>query len=216
MNEYRDYIEPGRRVELIVRTTNSTIRFYCAFDRFEENSIFVGKPQNKHVQFNFPLGQMLDLYAYTRGGVFRLRCRLKSYNGEKCELSLPISVDKIQRREFIRVNIKTDVIIKPRPSTRIITIRTKTKNISAKGLNVVLDQDISNFANVDLEIIFPDRVIKTVAKIIKVKPIDIESRTYYSTSLMFLSITDKEINFIVKKCFEYEAAQRRKMLEIEY
>ena len=26
---------------------------------------------------------------------------------------------------------------------------------------------------------------------------------------------DKEINFIVKKCFEFEAAQRRKMLENE-
>ena len=216
MNEYLDYIETGKKIELIARVANNAIRFFCTFDKATDKAITVVKPTNKHIKFNFPQGQLLELYAYTRGGVFKLKCRLLEYNNNICKLSLPISVDKIQRREFIRVNIKTDVIIKPRPSTRIITIRTKTKNISAKGLNVVLDQDISNFANVDLEIIFPDRVIKTVAKIIKVKPIDIESRTYYSTSLMFLSITDKEINFIVKKCFEYEAAQRRKMLEIEY
>ncbi len=215
MNEYRDYIEPGRRVELIVRTTNSTIRFYCAFDRFEENSIFVGKPQNKHVQFNFPLGQMLDLYAYTRGGVFRLRCRLKSYNGEKCELSLPISVDKIQRREYIRVKMKIDTIIKLSPFAGTKIVRTKSKDISAKGIRLLLDEDISKYAKVELTLIFSEETINTLAKVIKSKPIEINSVKYYDTSLEFISISDKEINFIVKKCFEFESAQRRKMLENE-
>ena len=213
MNEFLDYIEIGKKVELILRTANGAIRFYCTFEGVEGNSILVSNPKNKHVKFNCQNGQLLDLYAYTRGGVFKLKCRLLDYSEKFCTLSLPMSVDKIQRREYIRVKMKISTIIKLFPATSKNTIHAESRNISAKGINLLLDTDISKFSKIDLTLLFAEQTIYTNAKIIKIKPVKIGPNTYYDTSLEFISISDKEINFIVKKCFEFEAAQRKKMLD---
>ena len=63
--------------------------------------------------------------------------------------------------------------------------------------------------------LFEEGSISTVAQIIKIRPVEIGQKTYYSTSLMFITISEKEMSFIVKKCFEFEAAQRRKLLDSE-
>ena len=78
---------------------------------------------------------------------------------------------------------------------------------------MLLDQDISRSASLEVSLLFPEKTITTTAKIIKVTPVEIDSKTYYSTSVMFVTISEKEIDFIVKKCFEFEALQRKKWLE---
>ncbi len=213
MDRYKDYLEIGKKIEIITRSTSGVVRFLCYLEEINKDSIIISKPKNKHIAFNFTCGQTLELYAYTRGGVFKLNCRLEAYLENKCKLSLPLSVDNIQRREYIRVNMNVDAIIRPKPSTNIISLKTKTKNISAKGLNVLLDQDISRSASLEVSLLFPEKTISTTAKIIRVTPVEIDSKTYYSTSIMFVTISEKEIDFIVKKCFEFEALQRKKWLE---
>ena len=213
MDRYKDYLEIGKKIEIITRSTKGVVRFLSYLEEINKDSIIIGKPKNKHIGFNFTCGQNLELYAYTRGGVFKLVCRLEAYLENKCKLSLPISVDNIQRREYIRVNMGVDVIIRPKPATNIISLKTKTRNISAKGLNVLLDQDISRSASLEVSLLFPEKIITTTAKVIKVRQVEIESKTYFSTSLMFVAISEKEIDFIVKKCFEFEALQRKKWLE---
>ena len=213
MDRYKDYLEIGKKIEIITRSTSGVVRFLCYLEEINKDSIIISKPKNKHIAFNFTCGQTLELYAYTRGGVFKLNCRLEAYLENKCKLSLPLSVDNIQRREYIRVNMNVDAIIRPKPSTNIISLKTKTKNISAKGLNVLLDQDISRSASLEVSLLFPEKTITTTAKIIKVTPDEIDSKTYYSTSVMFVTISEKEIDFIVKKCFEFEALQRKNTWE---
>ncbi len=215
MNEFLDYIESGKRVELITHAHNSTTRFYCAYYGIENNSIVLSCPKNKHIKFNLPTGENIYLYAYTRGGVFKLTCKLLSYNEKQCILSLPLNVEKIQRREYIRVKMQIDTVIKIIDYTGTKIIRTKSKDISAKGIRLLLDHDISKSVKIEISIIFPEQTINTLAKVIKIKQTDTETFKQFNTSLTFISITDKEMNFIVKKCFEYEAAQRKKMLEKE-
>lgn len=214
MNDYLDYIEYGKRAELIVRTPKGTVRFYCAINDIKEDCIILSEPRNKHIKFNANSGQNLELYTYTRGGIFKLCCRLLKFEEKQCILSLPIKIDRIQRREYIRVRMQIDTVIKLSfpPNT---TIRTKSKNISAKGINLNLYQDISKSPKIELSLVFPEQTINTSAKIVKVKQVETDGMNCYNTSLEFISIKDKEINFIVKKCFEFEAAQRRKMLENE-
>ena len=213
MDRYKDYLEIGKKIEIITRNSKGVIRFLSYLEEINKDSIIISKPKNKHIAFNFTCGQTLELYAYTRGGVFKLNCRLEAYLENKCKLSLPLSVDNIQRREYIRVNMNVDAIIRPKPAINIISLKTKTKNISAKGLNVLLDQDISRSASLEVSLLFPEKTISTTAKIIRVTPVEIDSKTYYSTSIMFVTISEKEIDFIVKKCFEFEALQRKKWLE---
>ncbi len=212
MDRYLDYIDTGKKIELIIRTPNGAVRFASFFEEQNDKCILISTPKNKHIKFNFPTGQILELYAYTRGGVFKLKCRLLAINEKNCELSLPFGVENIQRREYIRVNMGINIIIKLLPSQKT-TLKTKTKNISAKGANVLLDIDISKYSKVELTLLFPEKTIKTIAKVIKIKPVMIDSTKYYSTSFMFVCTTNRETDFIVKKCFEFESAQRRKFLD---
>ena len=214
MNEYLDYLTQGKKIEIIIRTPRGALRFFCGFKCIKANLIITTLPKNKYITFNFPAGQALELYIYTKSGVFKLLCRLQKFNEELCVISLPENVKKIQRREYIRVNMKVRTTISLNTPTYSKTIRTNSRNISAKGINLLLDEDISKYAKkINLSLLFPECIIKTLAQVIKSTPVKTESGLYYDTSLMFITISEKEIDFIVKKCFEFEAAQRRKLLD---
>lgn len=214
MKDYLNYIKEAKKVEIIARSTDCTVRFFCNFIRSSDKSLFFTKPTNKYTEFNYPKGQTLELYIYTANGVFRLKCRLESCENQQCELLLPQSVDKIQRREFIRVGLKVKTIINLKTPTYTKNIKTDSKDLSANGIRVILDEDISKYdKNIELSILFPDNIIKTRAKLIKVKPTVINSTTYYETSLSFITSNKRDVDFIVKKCFEFQAQQRKKLLD---
>ena len=217
MNDYLNYIKEAKKVEVIARGLDCTIRFFCNFIQKRDESLVFTKPTNKHIVFNYPKGQPLELYIYTSNGVFKLRCRLENCKDEQCELSLPHSVDKIQRREFIRVGMKVKTVIKLTTPSYAKVIKTDSKDISANGIRVLLDEDISKYNHkIELSILFPDNIIKTLAKLVKVRPILINSTTYYETSLNYVTINAREVDFIVKKCFEFQAMQRRKLLDKKF
>ena len=214
MNEYLDHLVQGKKIEIIIRTPRGALRFFCNFKNVNTNSIITTLPKNKHIAFNFPSNQALELYIYTKNGVYKLVCRLQRCENDLCEISLPESVNKIQRREYIRVNMKVRTTISLNTPNYSKTIRTNSRNISAKGINLLLDEDISKYTKkINLSLLFPECIIKTLAHVVKSTPIKTESGLYYDTSLMFVTISEKEIDFIVKKCFEFEAAERRKLLD---
>lgn len=215
MNEYLDYIKQGQKTELIIRTPGGAVRFFSTFEKQTDTNIIISKPENKHLAFNCIPNQDVELYAYTNGGVFKLKCKFITCLKNECLLSLPSSVDKMQRREYIRVelNIKTILTLISPDSKK--TIQATSKNISAKGIKLLLEEDVSKFSKIELRMLFEEGSISTVAQIIKIRPVEIGQKTYYSTSLMFITISEKEMSFIVKKCFEFEAAQRRKLLDSE-
>lgn len=213
MNDYINYIKSGKKVELIIRNQNGAMRFFSTFKSFRDKCLIVSKPQNKHVSFNYPLNQDLELYAYTDGGIFKLRCKLLSISANECILSLPDDVQRMQRREYIRVNLKVKTILKLFSQGGTKTIQTTSRNISAKGINLLLEEDISKYLKVEIHLLFPEGNVCTLAQIVKSKHIEVEGKIFYDTSLMFITISEKDINFIVKKCFEYEAAQRRRLID---
>ena len=214
MNEYIQNIKEAKKIEIVVRELSCTTRFQCSFIKKQDDSLIFTKPLCGSCEFDYPKGQPLEIYVYTPNGVFRLKCRLLECMSETCSVSTPFETNKIQRREFIRVKLKVKTIVTIETPTFSKKITTGTKDISAKGMKILLDEDISKYTNkIELSILFPENIIKTLARIIKVIPTKTQDGLRFVTSLMFITISGKDMDFIVKKCFEFQAAQRRKMLD---
>lgn len=213
MDKYKDYIAQGKKIEIIIRTPSGPLRFFSTLEEINSENIVTTRPQNKHINFNYPLNQEIELYAYTDGGIYKLKCKMLTLTQKEARFTLPHSVERIQRREFIRVDIKTKINLRLHQKGSVRIIQATTRNISAKGANMLLDEDISSYSQVEASLIFAEENIKTLAQVIKAIPVKIDNRIYYDTSLMFITINEKGMNFIVKKCFEFETAQRRKKLE---
>ena len=214
MNEYLDYIKDAKRIEIIVRLDNHAERFFCNFIEHRDDCLIFSNPLSKHGKFSCPLGHVVELHVYTSNGVFKLICRFMNYSDGICTGSLPSDVEKVQRREFIRVNMKINTVITLNTPVFKKNIKTYSRDISARGIKLLLDEDISKYTcKIELSVLFPETIVKTLARIVKISPVVIDSRTYYETSLMFITISEKDIDFIVKKCFEFQALQRRKLLD---
>ena len=51
---------------------------------------------------------------------------------------------------------------------------------------------------------FPEKIIETSAKLVYTREKESHGKMYYVTALHFTTITPRNIDFIVKKCFLYQ------------
>ena len=211
MSDYRDFIKGKEKTEILVRTQSDTLRFFCTLDNIISNRIQVSKPINMNASFNFSQGQELEVYIYTKNGILKLNTKLISNDIASCTIEAPDEAKRIQRREFIRVDMQVKVLLKLDNKK---TIEAQTKNISAKGIKINLKEDISKYTRISAKLLFSQGSIETILHPIKIKKISINGKLAYGTSFAFIALTDKETDFIVKKCFEYQAKERRRKLDL--
>ena len=76
MDKYKDYIVQGKKIEIIIRTPSGPLRFFSILEEINSENIVTTRPQNKHINFNYPLNQEIELYAYTDGGIYKLKCKM--------------------------------------------------------------------------------------------------------------------------------------------
>lgn len=215
MENYLEYIDKGCKAELVVKNPEGAARFFGTFSGHNDKEIIIEKLRSKEMVFDCSAKQIVELYVYSKNGIFRFECKYIKRSEDNYLFSLPINAEKIQRRQYIRAEIKVKTSLNVYYGGIKKTIQATSRNISAKGMNLILKENISGCSKIDLTMAFPECSISTVAQIVKINPITIRDEQNYSTSLVFISISEKEMNFIIKKCFEYEAAQRKRMLDYQ-
>ena len=213
MERFTSYINLNDKVEIIIKDGNDIAKYVAYYKKTRDENIIISPPQNPQRRFNYKSGQDLIIYLYTKGGIFKLNSVYLYSDNENCFVSLPNSSERIQRREYIRVDMPVKFAISVSNKDNLQKFEGVTRNISAKGLNANLKIDISFYSKIEVTLQFPDKTIRTLARTVKVRNIEVKKTTLYNTSLEFMSISEKEMNYIVKKCFEYETLERRKMLE---
>lgn len=213
MESYFEYIDKGCKAELVIKNLNSTARFFGTFNSHSDKEIVIEKLRSKEMVFDCSSKQTVELYIYTKNGIFKFECRYIGRSEDNYKFSFPTKAEKIQRRQYIRAEIKVKTTLNIYYGGIKKTIQGTSRNISAKGMNILLKENISGCSKLDATMAFPECNISTIAQIVKINPMAIRGEQNYSTSLVFISISEKEMNFIIKKCFEFEAAQRKKMLD---
>lgn len=156
-------------------------------------------------------GNEINVYIYAENGVFKAVSKIIDVFIGVASIEYVISpLEKsqhFQRREYFRerMSIEANItMITKSPQLNDYMIFTKTRNICGKGMSFVSDYVISDCDLIIVELHFPEKTIAAVAI-----PIHYQKMKYYGKSKIihgfsFIDIEQKDIDFIVKKCFLHQ------------
>lgn len=187
---YKDREENTRFIKAAIRSMNENELFACA--KFEDG-LDIQTPQEVSVSF------ICD------NGLYRTNTILKSFQNEEpyvfLFLQVPQGIEYQQNREYFRVKMNENVIVKFNNSVKTC----KLYDISANGVRLVLDENITFSENVELNILFDKNNVTAKARYVRTDNDD----NILKASFYFTKISDNDVDFIAKKCIQIQLSNRR-------
>lgn len=216
-NQFKDF----KSIEVVFNNSNGEPqKNYCSVKSIEENSLLLdaNNQQNKNIFAN--VNDEIKIYVYTDSGVYSATSKvLQVTNGlmnTEYLISYPTNSKHSQRREYFRADMSVDFhmnVITSLDSDVNISIDSKTKNICGKGMSYLAKAPFPEYESIDIDLIFPDEnIIQTSAKHVYSKQIYIANKPAFIHAFMFVDISQKNIDFIVKKCFQHQLELKRKFM----
>ena len=180
---YKDREENTRFIKAAIRSMNENELFACA--KFEDG-LDIQTPQEVSVSF------------ICENGLYRTNTILKSFQNEEpyvfLFLQVPQGIEYQQNREYFRVKMNENVIVKFNNSVKTC----KLYDISANGVRLVLDENITFSENVELNILFDKNNVTAKARYVRTDNDD----NILKASFYFTKISDNDVDFIAKKCIQ--------------
>ena len=130
---------------------------------------------------------------------------LLDFGEDYCKLSIPRIIKHSQRREFLRADLKLKVILSFRDREYEEQVyEVQTINVCGRGICFNFREDITYAKDIRVEIFLSDRIVKTNASIVYVKPIETPDGLMFTTAMTLTTISDMDVNAIVRECFLYK------------
>lgn len=191
---YKDREENTRFIKAAIRSMNENELFACA--KFEDG-LDIQTPQEVSVSF------------ICENGLYRTNTILKSFQNEEpyvfLFLQVPQGIEYQQNREYFRVKMNENVIVKFNNSVKTC----KLYDISANGVRLVLDENITFSENVELNILFDKNNVTAKARYVRTDNDD----NILKASFYFTKISDNDVDFIAKKCIQIQLSNRRSSIK---
>jgi len=220
-----EMIKVGMSLTLEVETdSDTTKRYRCRVVEEKGTLIYIDYPINIQTGRTdyFPKGTFL--FAYFVGpdqSVYKFYTEIIERKREKVPMLLlrydQNKLERIQRREYVRVNATLDVSIND-SDENIEPFTTVTKDISGGGIAVVLqnDKEIEPRTQFDLVIVLHSKnedndYIFTRAEAIRTYTTNNDSKRILS--MKFIDIYENDRQQIIQYCFDKQLEERRQLLE---
>lgn len=127
------------------------------------------------------------------------------------KIAIPYDIEKVQMREFVRIEAMLPVSIQFMPiEENSQPIHMLTKDISGGGTQIVSKQSIIIGSKLQLNIDIPDFGMITVSGEVVREDRPQADNALYWIGLKFLDIQEKDRNKIIKYIFKKELEKRRK------
>lgn len=172
-------------------------------------TVYASTKTNKFV--DIPEGSRVNVYVYTENGIYYSNSKVlfveKDFDHMIYTLTYPVNSKHSQRREFFRADMTIPVtvkIVKDILTGISETWNVRSRDVCGNGVSFVSEKEIKNYEEIFLTLEFPDKIIETSAKLVYTRPKEVRGKTYYINALTFTSISPRNIDFIVKKCFLYQ------------
>lgn len=170
---------------------------------------------NKNVQAN--VDDELKLYIYTDNGIYSATSKVlevtKHDKLTEYVIAYPKNSKHSQRREYFRadlcINFKMDIVFSTDSSSNMQTINATTKNLCGKGLSYIAEKPFPEYEFIKMELLFDEKNVKTSARLVYSKQIIIQNKPKYIHAFTFTDISQRDIDFIVKKCFKHQLEMRK-------
>lgn len=168
---------------------------------------------NKNTQAD--VNDVLKLYIYTDNGIYSAESKVievtKHDKLTEYVIEYPSNSKHSQRREYFRADLTIDFKMDIKlPDGTSKNVDAKTKNICGKGMSYVADKPFGEYDSAKIDLQFEEKEIKTAARLVYSKQIVVNNRPKYVHAFTFTDISQKDIDFIVKKCFLFQLEMRKK------
>ncbi len=214
MEDYSKYTTVDRGFEIVILNSDGKKeRYKSKFLKTGENFYLISIPKYRDKVALLSARQNINLYLYTPEGIYNLKCVVLEVYEKYYKISFAKSSERVQRREYVRVNLRVPVKVTV-DSGR--TYDAVTTNFSARGCGFYCKDDISANDKISVTFKIGGKPIQTFANVVSSKPVSFGSTNGYAIALNFTSVTQSNIDLIVKECFMYQARQRLAMLDKAY
>jgi len=212
-----DFLKKARDIDIfeINQDIAQDITFLSRIEDISDTSMFISPPFKKGDYWQ-PLqgqvGKLLSARVATERSSYFFETKIVAIHSDSTdfwELSLPTNVKKMQRRKYVRLTIMLSVTIKfIDPTLKAIT--TFTKDISAGGLQIVVENPLPNDS--DIKILLPltnKLTVETKGEILRVTlPETLRERI--TIAIKFSELSEEKQEQITKYIFNKEVERRQK------
>lgn len=216
-NQFKDF----KAFEVVfLDQDNKPQKLFCTVKSIETTSIIIDANNKDNENIFAQIGDDLKLHIYTESGVYSASSKVlradKGILNTEYEIAYPTNSKHSQRREYFRadldVTFKMNILINEQTKENFL-IDAKTRNICGKGMSFIYDQDIEKYDDIDIELFFNEKSINSKARLVYSRQIVQGNHPKFILAFTFSTISTKDIDFIVKKCFLHQLELRRKNKE---
>ena len=191
---YKDRNDFSHCIKASVKSISQRELYVCA--KYEE-------------ELNIPTPQEVGLSLACEDGLYTSKTTLKSieFKEEYIFLSLqtPENTDYKQDREYFRVKLEENAIISYLEGEKTKSLNTKTYDISANGVRLILEKPITFPEDVQIEFHFPNRIVHTLAKYVRS---DVDDKIL-KASFSFVDLSVSDADYISQICIQQQLQQRK-------
>lgn len=216
-NQFKDF----KAFEVVFTDENSQPhKLLCNVKSIENDRILLDSNNEDNSNVFAEVGDDLQLHIYTENGIYSAISHVISMTKglviTEYVIAYPVNSKHSQRREYFRAEIKLAFVLvgykNDNHTEPDFVIDGETKNICGKGMSYISDKSFPEYDKLDLELIFNEKRVKTTATLVYSKRIIIDNHPKFIHAFTFTSISQSNIDFIVKKCFLHQLELRKRKI----
>ncbi len=192
-------------------------KLFCNVKSVDNRALIIEADNKLNKKVHADVNDELKLHIYTDNGIYSADSKVlevtKQDKSTEYVINYPSNSKHSQRREYFRAELTVDFsmdIKLPEDSGANKLINATTKNICGKGMSYVADKPFCEYDSIKLDLLIEEKEIKTSARLVYTKQIVVNNRPKYIHAFTFIDISQKDIDFIVKKCFLFQLEMRKK------
>lgn len=183
----------------------STIK--AAVKRINEREIISCIKYDEDIPAKAP--QEVTLSIICSDGLYRTKTKLKSIDYDDPYvffiLETPQGMEYQQNREYFRISGSFDCVYYVTDNNNTKCYTTKTVDISANGVSIMIPELVFSEAGSDIEIMLNERIIQAKVQYVRSEKLD----EGYKVSFTYSNISDSDRDFISKVCIKKQLEQKR-------
>lgn len=216
MADIYDQFKDFKSFEVTFYNDNNELqKIFCNVKSIENSSIIIDADNAQNKNIFAKVGDDLKLYIYTESGIYSATSKIllanKGVFSTEYIISYPANSKHSQRREYFRadLNVKFRMFVTSTSNSSFM-VESSTRNICGKGMSYLADAPFTEYDSITMELLFGEKTINTLAKLVYSKQIVVGSKPKFIHAFTFTNISQKDIDFIVKKCFLHQLDLRKK------
>lgn len=215
------FIKVANDIDILVKDseTKEDRKYLSRIEKIGKNSLLITPPFIKGCYCKLlqaEIGKIINGCIAADGCSYFFECELISCKNDSnafWEISLPANIQRVQRRQHVRLAIILDVTIEYIDIKKNI-ITTVTKDISAGGVQVVLEEPLPDDLEVTISLpLTEEMAVETKGEIVRVV-FPKSPRSLFTMAIKFNEIPEEEQEKITKYIFKKEVQRRKKDKEL--